>query len=148
MTRRSKSRARLLNGLSTGPLAPQCLRRAGIRAGFKAGRVRLAGNAARSGGDRPRSFCLARRPDPVRRPACGIDGTDLAGRAAELALDMAPWGLKGGRDALIKAVRDCGSRRLVQETRGRFAKVKLIKPAASRARSPEMHLLAKGFRLV
>jgi 23S rRNA U2552 (ribose-2'-O)-methylase RlmE/FtsJ len=32
--------------------------------------------------------------------------------------------------------------------RARFAKTKLLKPQASRARSPELYLLAKGFRLV
>jgi len=67
---------------------------------------------------------------------------------AELALEMAGKVLKGGGDALIKVFQGTGFQELVQDARGRFAKVKLVKPAASRARSPEMYLLAKDFRLV
>jgi len=67
---------------------------------------------------------------------------------AELALDMAAKVLKGGGDALIKVFQGAGFQELIQDARGRFAKVKLVKPAASRARSPEMYLLAKDFRLV
>ena len=36
----------------------------------------------------------------------------------------------------------------VAVTRRQFAKVKLCKPEASRSRSPEVYLLAKGYRLV
>jgi 23S rRNA (uridine2552-2'-O)-methyltransferase len=64
----------------------------------------------------------------------------LADRAAEV--------LKGHGDALIKAFRGAGFQELVQEVRGRFAKVKLVEPRLSRSRSPEMYLLAKDFRLV
>jgi 23S rRNA (uridine2552-2'-O)-methyltransferase len=67
---------------------------------------------------------------------------------AELALDMAAKVLKGGADALIKAFQGAGFQELVQDAGGRFAKVKLVKPTASRARSSEMYLLAKDFRLV
>jgi 23S rRNA (uridine2552-2'-O)-methyltransferase len=67
---------------------------------------------------------------------------------AELALDMAAKVLKGHGDALIKVFQGAGFQELVQDARGRFAKVKLVKPAASRSRSPEMYLLAKDFRLV
>ena len=70
-------------------------------------------------------------------------------RQAALALsDMAAKVLKGGGDALIKVFRGAGFQELVQDARGRFAKVKLVKPAASRVRGPEMYLLAKDFRLV
>jgi 23S rRNA (uridine2552-2'-O)-methyltransferase len=64
---------------------------------------------------------------------------------AELALDMAAKVLKGGGDALIKVFQGAGFQELIPDARGRFAKVK---PAASRARNPEMYLLAKVFRLV
>jgi 23S rRNA (uridine2552-2'-O)-methyltransferase len=66
----------------------------------------------------------------------------------ELALDMAAKVLKGGGDALIKVLRGAGFQELVQDARGRFAKVKLVQPTASPARSSEMYLLAKHFRLV
>lgn len=67
---------------------------------------------------------------------------------AELALDMAAKVLKDGGDALIKVLQGAGFQELVKDARGRFVKVKLVKPAASRSRSPEMYLLAKDFRLV
>jgi 23S rRNA (uridine2552-2'-O)-methyltransferase len=67
---------------------------------------------------------------------------------AELALDMAARVLKGGGSALIKVFQGTGFQELIRDARSRFAKVKLVKPAASRARSPEMYLLAKDFRLV
>ena len=62
--------------------------------------------------------------------------------------DMVVEVLKGDGTALIKVFRGAGFQELVRDARGRFAKVKLVKPAASRSRSPEMYLLAKDFRLV
>lgn len=67
---------------------------------------------------------------------------------AELALDMAAGVLKGGGGALIKVFHGAGFQELVARARGQYVKVKLVKPAASRARSPETYLLAKDFRLV
>ena len=67
---------------------------------------------------------------------------------AELALDMAVRVLKPDGDALIKAFQGSGFQEMVQGARGRFARVKLVKPQASRSRSPEMYLLAMQFRLV
>jgi len=71
-------------------------------------------------------------------------------REVDLVLsDMAPRVLKGGGDAPIKVFQGTAFQELIQQdARGRFAKVKLVKPAASRSRSPEMYLLAKDFRLV
>ena len=67
---------------------------------------------------------------------------------AELALDMSERVLKRGGNALIKIFQGAGFQELVSAARGKFAKVKLVKPLASRARSPEMYLLAMDFRLV
>jgi 23S rRNA (uridine2552-2'-O)-methyltransferase len=67
---------------------------------------------------------------------------------AELALQMAERVLKPGGDALIKVFQGAGFSELVQAARGRFARVKLVKPPASRSRSPEIYLLARQFRLV
>jgi 23S rRNA (uridine2552-2'-O)-methyltransferase len=67
---------------------------------------------------------------------------------AELALDMAERVLKRGGNALIKVFQGSGFQELVGAARGRFAKVKLCKPQASRARSPEIYLLAKDFLMV
>jgi 23S rRNA (uridine2552-2'-O)-methyltransferase len=67
---------------------------------------------------------------------------------AELALSMAERILKPGGDALIKVFQGSGFQELVQEARGRFGRVKLVKPQASRSRSPEIYLLARQLRLV
>jgi 23S rRNA (uridine2552-2'-O)-methyltransferase len=67
---------------------------------------------------------------------------------AELSLDMAGRVLKPGGHALIKLFQGAGSPELVQDSRRRFGRVKLVKPGASRSRSPEIYLLVMQFRLV
>ena len=80
----------------------------------------------------------------------GIDAVDQPRSMylAELALDMAGRVLKSGGGALIKVFQGAGFDALVSDARGRFGKVRLVKPSASRARSAEVYLLAKDFRLV
>jgi 23S rRNA (uridine2552-2'-O)-methyltransferase len=80
----------------------------------------------------------------------GVDVIDQprAMYLAELALQLAGDVLKGGGDALIKVFQGAGFEDLVRAARQRFRKVKLVKPSASRSRSPEMYLLAMQFRLV
>ena len=80
----------------------------------------------------------------------GIDAVDQPRSMylAELALDMAGRVLKSGGGALIKVFQGAGFDALVRDARGRFGKVRLVKPSASRARSAEVYLLAKDFRLV
>ncbi len=67
---------------------------------------------------------------------------------AELALDMARRVLKPGGAALIKVFQGSGFEALVKGARSEFGRVKLVKPQASRARSPEIYMLALQFRLV
>ena len=62
---------------------------------------------------------------------------------AELALDLAGRVLKSEGAALIKVFQGSGFQELVADTRKKFAKTKLMKPEASRSRSPELYLLAK-----
>lgn len=80
----------------------------------------------------------------------GIDAVDqLRSRyLAELALDMATQVLKPGGTALIKVFQGAGFTELLGATRLPFAKVRMLKPEASRARSPELYLLAKDFTIV
>jgi len=80
----------------------------------------------------------------------GIDSVDQPRSMylAELALDLAGRVLKPRGSALIKVFQGRGFRELVVEARGRFAEVRLVKPGASRARSPEIYLLAKHRLLV
>ena len=80
----------------------------------------------------------------------GLDVIDQprAMHLAELALDLAARVLKPGGTALIKVFQGAGFREFLQSARVRFARVKLVKPQASRSRSPEIYLLAMQFRLV
>jgi len=80
----------------------------------------------------------------------GIDAVDQprAMHLAELALEFADEVLKPGGDLLLKLFQGSGFQELVREIRRRFATVKLRKPAASRARSAEVYLLARGRKMV
>ncbi len=63
---------------------------------------------------------------------------------AELALDIARRALKPGGDVLIKTFQGSGFDGLVAEARRNFARLRFAKPEASRSRSPELYLLARG----
>jgi len=63
---------------------------------------------------------------------------------AELALDFADQHLKPGGAFLIKLFQGAGSDDYIRELRCRYQKVAIRKPAASRARSPEVYALAQG----
>jgi 23S rRNA (uridine2552-2'-O)-methyltransferase len=80
----------------------------------------------------------------------GIDAVDQprAMHLAELALELADEVLKPGGDLLLKLFQGSGFQELVREIRRRFATVKLRKPEASRARSAEVYLLARGRKMV
>ncbi|HLY64743.1 MAG TPA: 23S rRNA (uridine(2552)-2'-O)-methyltransferase RlmE [Chloroflexota bacterium] len=80
----------------------------------------------------------------------GIDAVDQPRSMylAELALDTAGTVLKSGGTALIKVFQGAGFPEFLAAARQRFGKVRMLKPAASRARSPELYLLAKDFTIV
>jgi 23S rRNA U2552 (ribose-2'-O)-methylase RlmE/FtsJ len=61
---------------------------------------------------------------------------------------MAPEVLKGAEMPRSRFFQGAGFQVLIEDPRGRFAKVKVVESAASGARSPDMYLLAKDFRLV
>ena len=66
---------------------------------------------------------------------------------AELALDFVRGHLRPGGDFLIKLFQGEDFDRFVREVRALFEKVVVRKPKASRARSREVYLLARGRRL-
>ncbi|WP_026069264.1 23S rRNA (uridine(2552)-2'-O)-methyltransferase RlmE [Legionella tunisiensis] len=66
---------------------------------------------------------------------------------AELAFDFGNKMLKPGGTLLMKIFHGTGFDELVKQARGQFDKVVIRKPAASRARSRETYLLAKGYNL-
>jgi 23S rRNA (uridine2552-2'-O)-methyltransferase len=67
---------------------------------------------------------------------------------AELALELAPRVLKPGGVALIKLLQGAGFQEFVAAARREFRQIKLLKPDASRSRSPETYLLASSRRMV
>ena len=78
----------------------------------------------------------------------GVDQVDQA-RAmhlAELARDFAQDWLAPGGAFLVKLFHGAGFDDFVRDLRRRYDKVVVRKPAASRARSPEVYALATGLR--
>ena len=63
----------------------------------------------------------------------------------ELALDMSQSMLKPGGTLVMKVFHGSGFDALVKHTRDQFERVVIRKPKASRARSRETYLLAKGY---
>jgi 23S rRNA (uridine2552-2'-O)-methyltransferase len=66
----------------------------------------------------------------------------------ELAVDFAVHALRPGGDLLMKVFQGRGFQPLVARLRRDFDTVKLRKPKASRARSAEVYVLARGYRIV
>lgn len=64
----------------------------------------------------------------------------------ELALDLAGQVLKPGGNFVSKVFQGEGFDTLITDARGVFSKVVTRKPEASRARSREVYLVAKGLR--
>jgi 23S rRNA (uridine2552-2'-O)-methyltransferase len=73
---------------------------------------------------------------------------DRSMNLVELAVDFATRTLRPGGDFLSKVFQGRGFQPLVAQLRQQFESVKLRKPKASRARSPEVYVLARGYRLV
>jgi len=65
----------------------------------------------------------------------------------ELTFDLAQQVLRPGGDLLMKVFQGPGYDQLLKELRAGFTKVVTRKPKASRARSAEVYLLARGFKL-
>lgn len=78
----------------------------------------------------------------------GIASADQAASMylVELALDMARKALKPGGGFVAKVFQGSGSDAYLKELRSSFEKVSIRKPEASRSRSREIYVVAKGFR--
>ena len=93
-----------------------------------------------------------RKPDLILCDiAPNISGIDVADQASsiylvELALDMARQVLKPKGDFVAKVFQGAGSEAYLKELRSSFAKLMIRKPAASRPRSREVYVVAKGFK--
>ena len=66
----------------------------------------------------------------------------------ELATEAASRWLKPGGNLVVKIFQGAGVDAWVTETRQQFAKVKIVKPKASRAESREVYAVAQEFRVV
>ena len=80
----------------------------------------------------------------------GLDAIDAPQSLylAELALDLSQQVLKPQGAALIKLLQGVGFEAFIAAVRRTYRTVKLLKPKASRSRSPETYLLASGRRMV
>lgn len=93
-----------------------------------------------------------RQPDLIISDiAPNISGIDSADQASsmylvELALDMARKVLKPRGNFVAKVFQGSGSDAYLKELRKSFEKVSIRKPAASRPRSREVYVVAKGFK--
>jgi 23S rRNA (uridine2552-2'-O)-methyltransferase len=93
-----------------------------------------------------------RKPDLILCDlAPNISGIDVADQASsvylvELALDMARQALKPKGDFVAKVFQGVGSDTYLKELRSSFEKLMIRKPAASRPRSREVYVVAKGFK--
>jgi 23S rRNA (uridine2552-2'-O)-methyltransferase len=78
----------------------------------------------------------------------GIDSADQATSMnfLDLALDTVRQTLKPGATFVAKMFQGSGSDQYVKELRTSFDKVLIRKPAASRAESREVYIVAKGFK--
>lgn len=78
----------------------------------------------------------------------GVKGIDQprAMELAELALELALGILASGGDLLVKVFQGAGCEEFRASLKASFTAVKTRKPQASRARSNEMYLLARGFQ--
>lgn len=93
-----------------------------------------------------------RKPDLIISDiAPNISGIDSADQASsmylvELALDMARKVLKSKGNFAAKVFQGVGSDVFLKDLRTSFEKVSIRKPAASRPRSREVYVVAKGFK--
>ena len=78
----------------------------------------------------------------------GIDSADQASSMnfLDLALDTVRQTLKPGANFVAKMFQGSGSDQYVKDLRASFEKVVIRKPAASRAQSREVYIVAKGFK--
>jgi 23S rRNA (uridine2552-2'-O)-methyltransferase len=78
----------------------------------------------------------------------GIDSADQASSMylAELALDFVRQALKPQGDFVVKVFQGAGSDAYLKDLRTSFDKVLVRKPAASRPRSREVYVVAKGLK--
>lgn len=96
-------------------------------------------------GDRPVDLVMS----DIAPNISGVEAVDQPSSMylAELAVDLTGRVLAPGGDLLFKAFQGEGFDQLVKDLRGRFTKLVIRKPKASRPRSREVYVLARGYKL-
>jgi 23S rRNA (uridine2552-2'-O)-methyltransferase len=96
-------------------------------------------------GDRPVDLVMS----DIAPNISGVEAVDQPSSMylAELAVDLATRVLAPGGDLLFKAFQGEGFDQLIKDLRGRFTKLVIRKPKASRPRSREVYVLARGYKL-
>lgn len=84
--------------------------------------------------------------------APNMSGTDIIDQPramylAELALDFTRQVLRPDGDLLMKVFQGSGTEEFFKELKQAFTKLSIRKPKASRARSAEVYVLARGYKL-
>lgn len=104
----------------------------------------LARVLAALGGARPRLVLSDMAPN-----MSGVKGVDQPRGMllAELAADCAARVLETGGDFLVKVFQGEGFEAFVRDLRQHYTKVLIRKPKASRGRSSEVYVLARGYRV-
>jgi len=97
---------------------------------------------ARLGGRKPHLVICDIAPN-----ISGVDSADQASSMylVELALDFVRQALEPKGDFVVKVFQGAGADAYIKDVRTSFDKVFIRKPAASRPRSREVYLVAKGF---
>ncbi|MFQ5609678.1 MAG: SAM-dependent methyltransferase [Woeseiaceae bacterium] len=67
---------------------------------------------------------------------------------AELALDLAGRVLRPGGDFVCKLFQGAGTDAYIADSHGKFERVRVMKPGASRPRSREVYLVARNYQIV
>jgi len=95
-------------------------------------------------GDRPVDLIIS----DIAPNISGIDSADQASSMylVELALDLARRVLKPKGNFVAKVFQGVGSDAYLKDLRSSFEKVSIRKPAASRSRSREVYMVARGFK--
>lgn len=116
------------------------------------GVVAIEGDLYDAGSEAAISLALEHRPADLVLcdMAPNITGVKVADQAAasglwELALAVADGQLAPGGDFLIKVFEGAELAAFRRDLKGRFDKLYTRKPAASRSKSSELYLLARGF---
>ena len=147
MSKRSKSSARWLAEHAADPYVKRAHEEGWrSRAAFKLEEIHTAERLRASLGEARVDLVMSDMA-PNMSGMADVDH-DRSMHLVDLAVDFAGQTLRPGGDLLMKVFQGREFQPLIARLRRGFESVKLRKPKASRARSAELYVLARGYRLV